>query len=248
MNCPSEPLSISLTISVDTAQRLFDFIAEASGVDLESRKADRRLEMSRKAIFGKHGPPENYSFLVSKAEIAKLLQISTRTVDNLTAEGRMPREIRIGRAVRWNRMELAAWVNAGCPHIADWAYPGDANSAATESESFRRRPRMRPATTKSSPKKKTAVKKKSAAKPKSTSEQKWQSPFAHFTSEIGLDYSKLPKFTNGKIMELAEVEMPIFHKWQYKGGELSKEVLGRMKKKLLALFPVEKYGRDSDST
>jgi excisionase family DNA binding protein len=41
---------------------------------------------------------------------AKLLSLSTRTIDNLKRDGRMPQPIRIGKAVRWNRAELDDWV------------------------------------------------------------------------------------------------------------------------------------------
>ncbi len=34
--------------------------------------------------------------------------------------GRIPREVRIGGALRWRRDELLRWINAGCPARSVW--------------------------------------------------------------------------------------------------------------------------------
>ena len=115
MNVRPEPLRVTFTLSPDSTRALFDLIAEAAGSDSESRRAARRMESSRNAVFAGEEPPWDGNLMVSKRQASELLQISTRTIDNLKREGLMPQPIRIGRAVRWNRGELVAWVDAGCP-------------------------------------------------------------------------------------------------------------------------------------
>lgn len=53
-------------------------------------------------------------------DVASLLGISLRHLRALDASGRLPRPVRLGRAVRWNRAELRAWLDAGCPPRAEW--------------------------------------------------------------------------------------------------------------------------------
>lgn len=115
MNSMSDNLTISFSLSSDTVKVLFDFIAEASGSDVDSRKAQRRMENSKNAIFAGEKPPADVNLMVTRQQAAELLQISTRTIDNLKRNKKMPKPIRIGNAVRWNRAELEAWVDAGCP-------------------------------------------------------------------------------------------------------------------------------------
>lgn len=57
---------------------------------------------------------------VSAADVAKLLNLSLRHVNNLNASGRLPRPIRLGRSVRWPRAELEAWIAAGAPSRQEW--------------------------------------------------------------------------------------------------------------------------------
>ena len=57
---------------------------------------------------------------VPAAEVAKLLGISERHLWALNSSSRLPRPIRFGRAVRWNRSELQAWLDAGAPERSTW--------------------------------------------------------------------------------------------------------------------------------
>ena len=52
--------------------------------------------------------------------VARLLGISPRHVWGLNASDRLPRPIRLGRSVRWNRAELEAWLAAGGPRRDEW--------------------------------------------------------------------------------------------------------------------------------
>lgn len=57
---------------------------------------------------------------VTAAEFAKLLDISERHLWAQHAAGKIPRPLRFGRAVRWNRAELQAWLDAGAPARDQW--------------------------------------------------------------------------------------------------------------------------------
>lgn len=59
---------------------------------------------------------------VSAEEVAKLLGISRAHVWRLHSSGRIPRPVRLGRAVRWNRKNLEAWLEAGGPPREQWEF------------------------------------------------------------------------------------------------------------------------------
>jgi len=50
-------------------------------------------------------------------DVARLLNCSTRTVYRLNDAGRMPRPVRLGSLVRWNRTEIEQWIADGCPAV-----------------------------------------------------------------------------------------------------------------------------------
>lgn len=54
------------------------------------------------------------------AASAELLQISERHFWSLHAAGRVPRPVRLGRAVRWSAAELRDWLAAGAPSREAW--------------------------------------------------------------------------------------------------------------------------------
>ena len=58
--------------------------------------------------------------LLAAAEAAKLLSISERHFYKLHSSGRVPRPIRLGRAVRWRADELREWLAAGAPSRSQW--------------------------------------------------------------------------------------------------------------------------------
>ena len=55
------------------------------------------------------------SALLDVAQVAKLLSCRTRHVYRLTDSGKLPRPVKLGALVRWNRAALEAWLDAGCP-------------------------------------------------------------------------------------------------------------------------------------
>jgi len=52
--------------------------------------------------------------------LARQLGVARATVYRLVAEGRIPPPVHVGRSSRWRRREIEAWVNAGCPSLAQW--------------------------------------------------------------------------------------------------------------------------------
>jgi len=82
-----------------------------------------RLENSRRAIYAGESPPEDEALLMDMRELAKLLKVSNRTVFSMRIHGEMPKPVKIGRAVRWGRSEIMAWVQEGCPPASEWKWP-----------------------------------------------------------------------------------------------------------------------------
>jgi predicted DNA-binding transcriptional regulator AlpA len=59
--------------------------------------------------------------LLTKPQLAKLLQVSTRTIDRWLSEDRLPDALRveISGTVRFRHDIAAEWVAAGCPRSGD---------------------------------------------------------------------------------------------------------------------------------
>ena len=56
--------------------------------------------------------------LVGKREAARLCGLGQSTWDRYRQLGWAPQPVRIGNTLRWNRAELLAWIEAGCPRAA----------------------------------------------------------------------------------------------------------------------------------
>ena len=54
-------------------------------------------------------------WLLTAAELARLLQVSTRTLWRLRSSGRLPSPVRIGGTVRWALADIKKWLAEGCP-------------------------------------------------------------------------------------------------------------------------------------
>jgi excisionase family DNA binding protein len=52
--------------------------------------------------------------LLDVQAVAQLLGCSTRHVYRLADAGRMPASRRLGRLIRWSRLELLDWIGGGC--------------------------------------------------------------------------------------------------------------------------------------
>ncbi len=57
---------------------------------------------------------------VSARELANMLGVSLRQVWRLNAAGRLPKPIRLGGSIRWNREEVQKWFERGCPERKAW--------------------------------------------------------------------------------------------------------------------------------
>ena len=68
-----------------------------------------------------HDAPAGLQRLALSAdEVAEILGISRAHVWKLASSGRLPRPVRLGRAVRWDRKTLEAWLAAGAPPRDRW--------------------------------------------------------------------------------------------------------------------------------
>lgn len=118
-------IQLQLTISWDdtSAKLLSDFLAAAIGKALNTPqresdlRAERRLQSSQNAIYAGQKPPQDQGLLIDVKQAAKLLEVSERTLWRMYTSGEMPPPIRIGRAVRWSRKALEAWIESGCPRV-----------------------------------------------------------------------------------------------------------------------------------
>lgn len=52
--------------------------------------------------------------LITAAELAKLLHVSTRTLWRLRSAGELPEAVRLGGAVRWRLDEIKKWIAGSC--------------------------------------------------------------------------------------------------------------------------------------
>lgn len=57
---------------------------------------------------------------LSAEEVADALGISRAHVFRLASSGRLPSSFRLGRAVRWDRATIEAWLAAGAPPRERW--------------------------------------------------------------------------------------------------------------------------------
>ena len=55
------------------------------------------------------------SVMLDVNEVGRLLGCSPRHVYRMADAGRMPRPVKLGRLVRWSRVVLEKWIEAGCP-------------------------------------------------------------------------------------------------------------------------------------
>ena len=67
------------------------------------------------AIADDHSIETVEPLLITAAEVAAVLNISTRTLWRLRSEQKLPAPIRMGGVVRWRREEITNWIAAGCP-------------------------------------------------------------------------------------------------------------------------------------
>ncbi|HNS21857.1 MAG TPA: helix-turn-helix domain-containing protein [Sedimentisphaerales bacterium] len=57
---------------------------------------------------------------ISARELAEMLGISLRQVWRLSSAGKLPRPLKVGGSVRWDRDEILRWFREGCPDRRTW--------------------------------------------------------------------------------------------------------------------------------
>jgi predicted DNA-binding transcriptional regulator AlpA len=74
------------------------------------------------ATVRKPAPVQLPHLLLSAADLAELLRVSTATVWRLRAAGKLPRPLdALGRQLlRWDATEVQRWVKAGMPPLKQW--------------------------------------------------------------------------------------------------------------------------------
>ena len=55
-------------------------------------------------------PGSDSTLLLTKSELAKHLRCSERQIDKLTAAGRIPAPVIVGKSRRWSRAEIQDWI------------------------------------------------------------------------------------------------------------------------------------------
>ena len=58
--------------------------------------------------------------LLDVAHVARLTGLSPRTIWKMLEDGRTPKPVRIGRAVRFRASDIDFWIKAGCPSRKDF--------------------------------------------------------------------------------------------------------------------------------
>lgn len=56
--------------------------------------------------------------LLTVDAVAAMLDVSGRQVYRLADAGRMPRPLKVGGSVRWDRQTVERWIADGCPPVA----------------------------------------------------------------------------------------------------------------------------------
>lgn len=62
---------------------------------------------------GTASPPA--PLLISARDLARILNVSPRTIWRLLSAGQIVPPVRIGGSVRWRFDEVTSWIQAGCP-------------------------------------------------------------------------------------------------------------------------------------
>lgn len=57
---------------------------------------------------------------ISARELAEMLGVSLRQVWRLNSAGRLPKPVRLGGSVRWDRDEILRWFRDGCLDRRTW--------------------------------------------------------------------------------------------------------------------------------
>ncbi len=62
-------------------------------------------------------PVAELARLLDVVAVAAMLDVSPRHVYRLADAGKMPRPIKLGGAVRWDRDAIKTWIDSGCASV-----------------------------------------------------------------------------------------------------------------------------------
>ena len=71
-----------------------------------------------KAELGDASRRQTPPLLIDSAEVARLTSLSPRSVWRLHAAGGIPLAVKVGGRRLWQRDQIVAWIEAGCPRLA----------------------------------------------------------------------------------------------------------------------------------
>lgn len=66
-------------------------------------------------------PTIESSVLLTVADLAVMLNTSTRSIYRLKSEGRLPAALRLGQQPRWTRTAIEDWISRGMPSVGSSA-------------------------------------------------------------------------------------------------------------------------------
>jgi predicted DNA-binding transcriptional regulator AlpA len=66
------------------------------------------------------GEGNERAIAISARQLSQMLGVSLRQCWRLSSAGKLPKPIRLGGSVRWNRQEVTDWFEAGCPDRKTW--------------------------------------------------------------------------------------------------------------------------------
>ncbi len=66
------------------------------------------------------GEDSERAIAISARQLSQMLGVSLRHVWRLNSAGKLPKPIRLGGSVRWNREEVRRWFEASCPDRKTW--------------------------------------------------------------------------------------------------------------------------------
>lgn len=103
----SQPSAVTQSILERLPETMSDF----------SQNTHQRQDVRQPLRFSKPPTPR---LALSAEEVAEVLGISRAHVWRLHSSGRIPRPVRLGRTVRWDRKTLESWLEAGGPTRDRW--------------------------------------------------------------------------------------------------------------------------------
>jgi predicted DNA-binding transcriptional regulator AlpA len=67
-----------------------------------------------------HNPAPTATLLINVEEVARRLDMSSRSVWRLNSAAKMPKPLAVGGSRKWRADEIRRWVEAGCPTRPAW--------------------------------------------------------------------------------------------------------------------------------